>query len=187
MFSSLFMDQINIQFFCQVESELFHEVLFDLRKVFRKLMPIGAHQFPTLNASEEISVDAAARVSTKNWSQKAYRQSEYLTPNYPGSNERAFSLKFERDLYAWQIIAIKNVLAGQKDTIVIAGTGSRKSFKVSYHISDSVISLSSSDNDSEGWGNSNDLKTRLGDCYGRRFEGGVRKCSSKFVTWNDTI
>jgi hypothetical protein len=84
----------------------------------------------------------------------AYRQSEYLsreTPNHPGSNEKAFSLKFERDLYLlWQIIALKNVLAGQKDTIVIAGTRSRKSFKVLYHISDSVISLSSSDNNSEG-------------------------------------
>jgi ATP-dependent helicase YprA (DUF1998 family) len=49
------------------------------------------------------------------------------TPNYPGSNQRALSLKFERNLYPWQIVAIKNVLAGQKDTIVIAGTRSGKS------------------------------------------------------------
>ena len=31
IFSSLFMDQINIQSFSQVESELFHDVRFDLR------------------------------------------------------------------------------------------------------------------------------------------------------------
>jgi superfamily II DNA helicase RecQ len=34
---------------------------------------------------------------------------------------------FHRDLYPWQIIAIKNILIHQRDTIVIAGTGSGKS------------------------------------------------------------
>ena len=69
MFSNLFMDQINIQSFCQVESELFHDVRFD---IFRKWMPIGAHKFPTLLkrvGGREISVDTA-RVSTKNWYRK---------------------------------------------------------------------------------------------------------------------
>jgi len=32
------------------------------------------------------------------------------------------------DLYPWQIRAIENILAGQRDTIVIAGTGSGKSW-----------------------------------------------------------
>jgi len=49
------MDQINIQSFCQVESELFHDFRFDLRRVFRKSMPIGAHQFPTLRPVESTS------------------------------------------------------------------------------------------------------------------------------------
>jgi len=31
------------------------------------------------------------------------------------------------DLYPWQVSAIKNILAGQRDTIVIAATGSGKS------------------------------------------------------------
>jgi len=34
---------------------------------------------------------------------------------------------FQRDLYPWQIRAIKNILMRQRDTIVIAGTGSGKS------------------------------------------------------------
>jgi hypothetical protein len=51
------MDQINIQSFCQVESELFHDVRFDLCRVFRKLMPIGAHQFPTLRRVVRRRVD----------------------------------------------------------------------------------------------------------------------------------
>ena len=35
--------------------------------------------------------------------------------------------RFQHDHYPWQIVAIENVLAGQRDTIVIAGTGSGKS------------------------------------------------------------
>jgi len=34
---------------------------------------------------------------------------------------------FQHDLHPWQTLAVKNILAGQRDTIVIAGTGSGKS------------------------------------------------------------
>lgn len=50
---------------------------------------------------------------------------------------------FHRDPYPWQLIAIKNILAGQRDVIVIAGTGSGKSliFQVLQFATDDAIVL----------------------------------------------
>jgi len=121
--SSLFMDQINIQSQSQVVSELFRNVCFDLRQVFRKLMRSGTHQFPTLR-----------RVGTRYlWTRQVQKSITDSMSSIGIPEQRLQNILdrikefFQNDLYPWQISAIKNVLAGQRDTIVIAGTGSGKS------------------------------------------------------------
>lgn len=50
---------------------------------------------------------------------------------------------FHRDPYPWQLTAVKNILANQRDVIVIAGTGSGKSliFQILQFAADDAIVL----------------------------------------------
>jgi superfamily II DNA helicase RecQ len=50
---------------------------------------------------------------------------------------------FHHDPYPWQFTAVKNILAGQRDVIVIAGTGSGKSliFQILQFAADDAIVL----------------------------------------------
>ena len=81
------MDQINIQSFCQVQSE---DDRFDLR-VFRKLMPIGAHQFPTLSASEYTKYLWTRQYKIEHTQHVVNRNIPAKTSSYPGWSEGAFS------------------------------------------------------------------------------------------------
>jgi hypothetical protein len=149
MFSSLFMDQINIQSFCQVESELF----------LQGLPKINADRSPPISHIKRLGGNFCRRGRKRQYK-------KLITESIPSIAIPDSKLSWiERKSLFIEIWTRPLSMANHSNqkcpcgseryhhTIVIAGTGSGKSFQVLYHISDSVISLSSSDNDSEGWGN----------------------------------